>query len=151
MRDSKVMSEKEREEILPKILENSVDYGVGIVWQEEIDKINIHNASLLAMRKAVEGLKIKDGNVFVLVDGRFEIPNLLHAQRAVIKGDSTVLSIAASSIIAKVYRDNIMRELHAKFPEYGFAKHKGYGTKEHQLALKKYGMSVVHRKTFVKI
>ncbi len=153
VRDSKSVSEKERAELLPKILDNALAHGVGIVWQVEIDQINIHNAGLLAMRKAVSNLerKFKSKNLLVFVDGRFEIPNIAYKQKAIVKGDSSILSIAAASIIAKVHRDNIMRELDRKFPEYGFAKHKGYGTKEHQQALKKFGASVVHRRTFIKI
>ena len=144
-----------REKILVKeIFEHTLAYGVGEVWHEEIDKINIHQASLLAMRRAVEDLLQKAKSVkqkaFLFVDGRFKIPELSIEQKSVIDGDAKILSISAASIIAKVHRDNIMKRLDGKFPEYGFINHKGYSTKEHKLALKKFGLSAVHRRSFVK-
>jgi ribonuclease HII len=152
VRDSKTINEGEREVLQKEILKNCLAYGVGEVWQEEIDQLNIHHASLLAMRRAVEGLleKIKGEKVFLLVDGRFKIPEILVEQKAVIDGDALILSISAASIIAKVHRDKIMHLLHQKFPQYGFKNHKGYSTREHKVALKKWGISQVHRKSFVK-
>ncbi|MFA6257022.1 MAG: ribonuclease HII [Candidatus Paceibacterota bacterium] len=161
VRDSKTIPEAEREILSAKILDNSLAYGVGIVWQDEIDKLNIHNASLKAMQMAVLNLvkkikKVKRGSTIrVLVDGRFTIPNLKIGgikleQMSIVAGDSHCLSVSAASIIAKVKRDAIMRELDLKFPEYGFKRHKGYNTPEHKRAIKKFGASVVHRKSFVK-
>lgn len=153
IRDSKTIPEAEREILAKKILENSVAYGVGIVSEKEIDKLNIHHASLLAMRRAVSKIISKTsrlGGLFVLIDGKFKIPDLQISQQAIINGDALSLSISAASIIAKTHRDAIMRELDKKFPRYGFAKHKGYKTKEHQKALRKWGPSPVHRKTFIK-
>jgi ribonuclease HII len=162
VRDSKTTNEIERQILLKKILENTIVYGVGEVWQEEIDRLNIHNASLRAMKLATEELLQKiaelgknSQKILLFVDGRFKIPELYSAdvvlhQKSVIAGDSQILSISAASIIAKVHRDNIMRELDGRFPEYGFAKHKGYNTKEHQNAIKKFGVTELHRRSFFK-
>lgn len=153
VRDSKTIPEEEREILARKIKKFALAYGVGIVSEREIDEINIHNASLLAMQRAVDNLCAKIPNVekmLVLLDGRFKIPVLSIDQKWIIGGDKHVLSISAASIIAKADRDAIMRELDQKFPEYGFKKHKGYKTREHAEALKKWGISPVHRKTFVK-
>jgi ribonuclease HII len=151
VRDSKTTNEKEREVLVKEILENTLHYGVGVVWPEDIDRLNIHKASLEAMRLATEELLSKAGSrkrTIIFLDGRFRIPNLRIDQRNLIKGDTKILSISAASIIAKVHRDNIMKELDSRFPNYGFAKHKGYGTKEHHDALKKLGMASCHRKSF---
>jgi len=153
VRDSKTIKEEEREELAEKIKENSRAFGIGIVEEAEIDEINIHNATLKAMRLAVEDLlnKLKPKEkVFIFIDGSFKIPGLDIEQKNIIKGDSKVLSIASASIIAKVHRDNIMKTLHEKFPEYGFLNHKGYGTRAHQEALKKLGITPAHRKSFLK-
>ena len=154
VRDSKTTTPEERKILVKEIFEHTLAYGVGEVWHEEIDKINIHQASLLAMRRAVEDLLQKAKSVkqkaFLFVDGRFKIPELSIEQKSVIDGDAKILSISAASIIAKVHRDNIMKRLDGKFPEYGFINHKGYSTKEHKLALKKFGLSAVHRRSFVK-
>lgn len=162
VRDSKTTNETERQVLLQKILKNTLAYGVGEVWQEEIDRINIHKASLLAMRLATEELLqkiakfgIKSQKILLFVDGRFKIPQprtrgIVLNQKSVVAGDSLILSVSAASIIAKVHRDNIMRELDAKFPEYGFAKHKGYNTKQHQNAILKLGVTDLHRRSFFK-
>jgi ribonuclease HII len=154
VRDSKTTNEEERKELLQEILKHVKAFGVGEVTHTEIDEINIHHASRLAMRRAVEELSKKissEEKIIIFIDGRFKIPDITWEQKTIVKGDTSVLSISAASIIAKVHRDNIMHELHDKFPEYGFARHKGYGTREHQQALKKFGASSVHRKTFIKI
>ena len=163
VRDSKTTTEEEREVLRREILRHTLAYGVGEVWQEEIDRLNIHNASLRAMRLAVKkmlrGLArknlFKSGKMLLFVDGRFTIPGLERAglqleQKSVIDADACILSVSAASIIAKVHRDKIMRELHANFPKYGFARHKGYPTGEHRRAIKRFGPSAVHRKSFVK-
>jgi ribonuclease HII len=155
VRDSKTTSELERQVLLKEILKHTVAYGIGEVWQKDIDKLNIHVASLKAMKIATEKLlkklKIKPrSKVLVFVDGRFKIPKLGFNQKSVVKGDRNLLSIASASIIAKVHRDNIMHKYDALFPEYGFSRNKGYSTKEHQKAIKKLGPIALHRKSFLK-
>ena len=146
MRDSKTVNEAERGELEKFIKEHCLDFGVGIVTHGTIDRINIHQASLLAMKKSVDGLKVKPD--FLLLDGRFKIQNLDVPQQAIINGDAKVLSIAAASIMAKVARDEILSELDEKYPQYGFMKHKGYPTKQHKMAILKFGVLPVHRKSF---
>lgn len=146
IKDSKKLTEKKREEIFDLILENFSEVGVGICDHETIDRINILEASFLAMKKAIGGIKQKPE--YIILDGKFPIPNISTKQEPIIKGDSFVFSIAAASIIAKVTRDRIMRDFHEKFPEYEFARHKGYGTKLHIELLKKHGPSPIHRKSF---
>lgn len=145
--DSKKLSEKKRDELYDVITEKAVAWGVGIATPDEIDEINILNASMLAMRRAINAMdKAPDA---VLVDGNctrgFEIPAF-----AVVKGDSKSPSIAAASILAKVTRDRMCIELDGKYPEYGIAKHKGYPTKEHMELVRKLGPTPEHRKSFLK-
>ena len=157
VRDSKTTNEAERLELLEQIKANALTYGIGEVQPNEIDQINIHKAKLLAMKKAVLNMLEKIENsgekkIFLFLDGKFTIKNLdliNVTQKALIAGDALVLSISAASIIAKVYRDNILKQLDLQRPEYGFGHHKGYGTKKHQLALAKYGPSEFHRKSFL--
>lgn len=163
VRDSKTTSEEERQVLVKKILAHTLFYGIGEVSPADIDKLNIHQAALLAMRRATEQLLQKllaslDGkrapNFLLFVDGRFQIPKLessltLH-QRSAVGGDRHILSVSAASIIAKVHRDNIMHEFDKQFPGYGFGKHKGYKTKEHQRAIKKLGLLPIHRRSFFK-
>jgi ribonuclease HII len=149
VRDSKKLSAKRRAEV-KKVLESSgMEIGIGICDQDTIDKINIRQASFLAMKKALGALKEKPQ--LSLIDGKDIIPNLSLKQRAIIRGDSTVFVIAAASIIAKEYRDAIMMEAHKRWPEYGFDKHKGYGTKLHMQALQEFGACPWHRKTFAPV
>lgn len=150
--DSKKLTEKKREKLFD-IIKKHFEVSVGIATIEEIDEINILNATFLSMRRALEDLKTKvkdfDKNT-VLVDGNFKIREYSGKQEAVVKGDAKSLSIAAASIIAKVTRDRIMRELGEKYPDYDFAKNKGYGTKKHVEAIKKYGViDGIHRKSFL--
>lgn len=148
--DSKLLSEKQREALFPQILDKHL-YGVGFASVDEIDAINILQASFLAMRRALASLHEKRGGQafgFVLVDGSMEIPKIKTPQAAVIKGDLRVPAIAAGSIIAKVTRDRFMKEIHEKFPDYGFAKHKGYGSLAHRQAIQHQGPCEWHRKTF---
>jgi len=143
--DSKKLSEKKRQDFFPIIQEQALAVGVGIADQKEIDQINILKASLLSMKRAMENLKfIPD---YLLIDGKFTIDSQL-PQEAIIKGDSKSISIAAASIIAKVTRDGIMKEVDSQFPEYGFARHKGYPTKLHKQAIIEHGPCPVHRRTF---
>ena len=147
--DSKKLTEKKRELLFDIILENC-EIGVGIATEKEIDEINILNATFLAMRRAVEDLE-ECGSKFdlALIDGNHKIREYEKKQEFVIKGDGKSLSIAAASIIAKVTRDRIMVKYDKLYPEYGFAKHKGYGTKAHREALLKYGKTPCHRESFL--
>lgn len=150
--DSKKLSEKKREKLFDIIMEN-FEVGIGVANSNEIDEINILNATFLAMRRALEDLKnkvkINEESTLILVDGNFKIREYSGKQEAVIKGDAKSLSIAAASIIAKVTRDRMLVEEDKNYPEYGFAKHKGYGTKAHREALLKYGACPIHRKSFL--
>jgi len=146
IRDSKTVNEKERNELAKFIYDYATDFFLGVVPHATIDKINIHQAALLAMQESVNGLKQKPD--FLFLDGIHKIKNLNLEQEAVVKGDSKVLSIAAASIVAKVARDKILDELHEMYPQYGFAKHKGYPTKQHREAIIKFGASPVHRLSF---
>lgn len=145
--DSKKLSPAKRDELYHVIVEKAVAWSVGMSTVEEIDNLNILQASLLAMRRAVLGLT--SCPEYLLVDA-VKIPEITVPQLAIIKGDSLSVSIAAASIIAKVTRDKIMNNLDMDFPQYGFIRHKGYGTSEHISALKEFGPSTHHRRTFIK-
>jgi ribonuclease HII len=147
VRDSKTVNEKERGSLVEFITENCECHALGVVPHETIDQINIYQATMLAMRQALEGLSTTPQ--FLFIDGRHKIKNLDGvSQEAVVDGDAKILSISAASIIAKVYRDNLMGELHEQYPNYNFHLNKGYPTKFHREALVKYGPSVVHRRSF---
>ena len=147
LNDSKKLTPKKRDKLFDLIRENAVAYCIASASVEEIDELNILEADLLAMRRAIDGLAVKAE--FALIDGNiareFEIP-----ARAVIGGDAKSPSIAAASILAKVARDRDCLELDAQYPQYGIAKHKGYGTKQHMDALRTYGPSPIHRKQFIR-
>jgi ribonuclease HII len=143
--DSKLLSADERERLFDQIVESALAWTVTRVDAAEIDRINIHRASLQAMRDAVLALAPLPG--FVLVDG-FRIPGLAMPQRAIVGGDRRSSAIAAASILAKVTRDRVMVSLHAEDPRYGFDQHKGYATRQHLDAVARFGYSSVHRKTF---
>ncbi|MDO4175166.1 MAG: ribonuclease HII [Eubacteriales bacterium] len=145
--DSKKITEKKREILFDFVKENALAYGIGQAREEEIDSINILQATFLAMRRAVEALPIPAD--YALVDGN-RIQGLPIPADTVIGGDGNVLSIAAASILAKVTRDRYMRDMAVQYPEYGFEKHKGYGTKAHYAAIEQYGICPLHRKTFLK-
>ncbi|MBS5644536.1 MAG: ribonuclease HII [Clostridiales bacterium] len=144
--DSKKISEKKRERLYEEITKTAVDWAVGIVDADVIEKINILNAARLAFQKAVMALKVKD---FVLVTDYISGLELPMEYTPIVKGDAKVYSIAAASIVAKVTRDRIMREYDRKYPEYGFARHKGYGTKAHREAILQYGILDIHRPSFL--
>ena len=146
--DSKKISEKKREKLYDIILEEAVSYGIGIVYQDEIDKINILQATKKGLTEAVEQMKIKPN--LIMVDALTGIDTLGIPYKSIIKGDAKEYSIAAASIIAKVTRDRMMIEWDKIFPQYGFAKHKGYGTAAHIQALKENGPCMLHRKSFIK-
>ena len=145
--DSKKLSDKKRQELFPVIMEQAIAYGIGFASHEEIDEINILQATFLAMQRAMDQLNVKPD--LALIDGNrqkdFGLP-----VKTVVKGDSLSANIAAASVLAKVTRDNVMEELANKYPEYGFEIHKGYGTKAHYEALRAYGASEVHRMSFLK-
>ncbi|MBE7029534.1 MAG: ribonuclease HII [Ruminococcaceae bacterium] len=145
--DSKKLTEKKREALYDIILENAYCYSVASVDEEEIDRINILNATLKAMDMAINNLKIKPD--LALIDGNQNRGIILN-NRTVVKGDAKSYNIAAASIIAKVSRDRFILKMDEIYPEYGFKNHKGYGTKEHMEALRKYGPIKIHRKTFLK-
>lgn len=182
IKDSKLLSPQKRE-ALSEIIKQHALWSVGVVSQKVIDRINIHNATLLAMRRAVERLlnnnhpasrQARDtpplkggdeekksspyqggvpraqarGEVVILIDGRFTIPGLDVPQEPIIDGDNKVLSIAAASIIAKVYRDGLMRDLHQDYPVYNLIQHKGYGTLYHRKMILQHGLSPLHRLSF---
>jgi ribonuclease HII len=145
--DSKLLTDAQRRESLT-IIAAAADIGVGVVSVEEIDRINIHRANLLAFKLAIEDLEGKPD--LALIDGRHQ--SLLSIpQRAIIKGDRLSMSIAAASIVAKVVRDQMMLEFDKKYPQYGFAHHKGYGTADHLAALKQFGPSPIHRRSFAPV
>ena len=146
--DSKKISEKKRELLYEQITNEAIDWSVGIVDQNEIDEINILNATKKALHMAITNLKIKPDRI--LVDALEHIDTCGIPYTSIIKGDAKVYSISAASIIAKVTRDRMMKEYNEIYPEYGFAGHKGYGTAKHIQAIKAYGPCPLHRKTFIK-
>jgi len=149
LKDSKKLTPKKREEFY-KILTNhpQVKWGIGRVSEKVIDKINILEATKLAMKRAIKNLKKKYRRVsFLILDGNFEIDSPI-PQKSIVKADEKVFSCACASILAKVYRDRIMRRYHKKYSQYRFDKHKGYPTKQHRKMLRKHGPCKIHRKTF---
>jgi len=146
LNDSKQLSDKKRRLLRPIIEKEALSYGISFVYQEEIDEINILNASILAMHKSLDELSLRPE--FIIVDGnRFksyqEVPH-----QTIVKGDTKYLSIAAASILAKTYRDDYMEKLHLEFPHYNWAKNKGYPTKEHRQAIREFGSTNHHRISF---
>ncbi len=145
--DSKKLSEKKRDELFDIIKDEALTYAVGIISPERIDEINILQATYEAMRQAVNKLSVKPD---IFLNDAVTIPGIEGKQVPIIKGDAKSLTIASASILAKVTRDRIMVEYDSMYPEYEFAKHKGYGTKAHIEAIKEYGPCPIHRKTFIK-
>lgn len=145
--DSKKLSDKRRRELFPVIQQSAITYGIGIATHEEIDDINILQATFLAMERAIAQLSVKPE--LALIDGNREKDFGIPVQ-TVIKGDSLSANIAAASVLAKVTRDNMMEDLAKEYPQYGFEIHKGYGTKAHYDALRTYGPSGIHRMTFLR-
>lgn len=147
LNDSKKLSEKKRELLFPVIQENALAFGIGFADEKEIDEINILQATFLAMRRAFDAMQRRCD--YVLVDGN-RMPLMPVPGETVVKGDAKSPSIAAASILAKVSRDRVMLEYAKQYPEYQFEKHKGYGTKAHVEALRAFGPSPIHRRTFLK-
>lgn len=148
LQDSKKLGARQREALAAQIRQRAAAWAVGSASVEEIDALNILQATLLAMRRAVEGLALQPAEV--LVDGLY-CPKIAHPARAIVRGDSTVAEISAASILAKTARDAIMIELHALYPNYGFDRHKGYPTMAHLAALRVHGVSVIHRRSFAPV
>ena len=148
LNDSKKLSEKKREALYDVILEKAVSYSIAFGTLEEIEEHNILNATYLAMNRAIKGLKIRPD--YALIDGN-RVPTAITVPcETIVKGDSHSCSIAAASILAKVTRDRLLLEYDEKYPEYGFAAHKGYGTAAHYAAIKEHGITPVHRRSFLK-
>ena len=146
LKDSKVLSEKKRDLLRPIIEEQAISWAIGIVSAKEIDKINILNASFLAMHRAIENLTIK-AELLIIDGNRFNsYPEISH--ECIVKGDGKFMSIAAASVLAKTHRDDIMKKLDLQFPDYYWLNNKGYPTKKHRKAIKKIGINKHHRKTF---
>ena len=147
LNDSKKLTDKKRRELFPVICEQALAYGIGMATEQEIDEINILQATFLAMQRALDGLQVRPD--LALIDGNrqkdFGLP-----VKTVVKGDSLSANIAAASVLAKVTRDDLMIRQAEQFPEYGFEIHKGYGTKAHYAALEQYGPSPIHRMTFLR-
>lgn len=146
--DSKKVSEKKREKLYEQIIEEAVSYSVGIIDQNEIDEINILNATKKGLTESIKGLKVKPERI--IVDALDKIETCGIPYMPIVKGDAKCYSIAAASIIAKVTRDRIMRQWDEVYPMYGFARHKGYGTAAHIAAIKEYGLCPLHRRSFTK-
>ena len=147
LNDSKKLSEKRREELFVRIQKEALAWSVGIAEPERIDEINILQATYEAMRKAIQGLPQKPD---LLLNDAVTIPDVEIVQIPIVKGDAKSLSIAAASILAKVTRDHMMMEYDMIYPEYGFGKHKGYGTAAHMEAIRRFGPCPIHRRTFIK-
>jgi ribonuclease HII len=145
IKDSKKLTAKQREHLADKIKAHAVAYAYGRAEVDDIDRLNIHHATLLAMQRAIEALPTQPSQIWI--DGLF-VPAIASACQAVIKGDSLIYQISAASILAKVYRDREMIEMDKIYPGYGFAQHKGYGTQQHQIALRTLGPCPIHRKSF---
>ena len=145
--DSKKLTDKRRRELMPVIKEQAIAYGIGFASHEEIDEINILQATFLAMQRALDQMQVKPD--FALIDGNREKDFGLPV-KTVVKGDSLSANIAAASVLAKVTRDDLMEAMAEEYPQYGFEIHKGYGTKAHYAALTAYGPSPIHRMTFLK-
>ena len=146
--DSKKLSEKKREKLYDDIIENAIAWGVGIKDNNVIDEINILEATRLAMHEAIENLQVKPDFIFIDAEKKVDTDKIPYLP--IIKGDALSISIAAASIIAKVTRHRMMREYDKEYPEYGFEKHKGYGTKVHVEAIKEHGLTPIHRRSFTK-
>ncbi len=146
LNDSKQLSETKRDILRPIIEEDALCYGVAHIFPEEIDKINILNASILAMHKAID--QLNENLKFIIVDGNRFKPYKNVPFECIIKGDGKYMSIAAASVLAKTYRDEYMAQLHDEFPMYNWKKNKGYPTKEHREAIRTYGLTKYHRKSF---
>lgn len=148
LNDSKKLTEKKRETLFPVIVEKAIAYGIGFASEQEIDEINILNATFLAMRRAVESMTVTPD--LLLIDGNQKPKIGTGEEVTIVKGDMKSVSIAAASVLAKVSRDRYMLEKAREYPQYAFEKHKGYGTKLHYEKIEEFGVSPLHRRTFLK-
>lgn len=146
LNDSKQLSEKKRRELRPYIEENALAYGVSFIHQEEVDELNVLQASITGMHRSIEQLNVAPE--FIIVDGNKFKPFKETPHQTIVKGDAKFMSIAAASVLAKTYRDEYMEKIHKEFPEYNWKKNKGYPTKEHREAIRKHGATLYHRKSF---
>lgn len=145
LKDSKLLNAAQREHLYARISAKALAISVGVASVEEIDRLNIFHATMLAMERAIKGLRLNFE--LILIDGK-RLPKIEYPMKAIVRGDQLIKAISAASIIAKVTRDRIMMDYHKTFPLYNFAKHKGYGTKEHQSLLKQFGVCPIHRHSF---
>ncbi|WP_237276507.1 ribonuclease HII [Tenacibaculum ovolyticum] len=146
LNDSKQLSEKKRQELRPYIEEHALAYGVAFVSHEEVDEINVLQASITGMHRSIEQLSIQPK--FIIVDGNKFKPYKEISHETIVKGDAKYMSIAAASVLAKTYRDDYMEKIHKEHPQYNWKKNKGYPTKEHRNAIREFGITQYHRKTF---
>jgi len=146
LNDSKQLSEKKRQELRPYIEEHAIAFGVSFIHQEEVDELNVLQASITGMHRSIEMLKTQPE--FIIVDGNKFKPYKDIPHETIIKGDAKFMSIAAASVLAKTYRDEYMEKIHQEFPQYNWKKNKGYPTKEHREAIRQFGITPYHRKTF---
>ena len=146
LNDSKQLSEKKRKELRPYIEEHAIAFAVSFIDQEEVDKLNVLQASITGMHRSIAGLKTIPE--FIIVDGNKFKPYSNIPHETIVKGDAKYLSIAAASVLAKTYRDEYMEKIHQEFPQYNWKKNKGYPTKEHRNAIREFGATKYHRKTF---
>ena len=152
LRDSKKLSAEEREDLARRVEAVALRKGIGVVEAHEFGgAINLHHLTFLAMNRALQSAGFQREPYHLLIDGKYSIPDCSHSQSAVIKGDDTSLSVAAASVVAKVYRDRRMVALHSQYPEYGFDRHVGYGTEAHREAILAHGPCPEHRKNFIKL
>jgi ribonuclease HII len=146
LKDSKQLTEKQRQELRPYIEKYAISWAVTYVYQEKIDKINILQSSILAMHQSIEELKVTPE--FIIVDGNKFNPFKDIPHKTIVKGDAKFMSIAAASVLAKTYRDDYMEKIHTEFPEYNWKQNKGYPTKQHRAAIREHGITSHHRKSF---
>jgi ribonuclease HII len=146
LNDSKQLSEKKRDELRPFIEENAIAFGVSFVWQDEVDKINVLQASITGMHRSIALLQIEPE--YIIIDGNKFSSYKDIPYQTIVKGDAKYMSIAAASVLAKTYRDEYMEKIHEEFPMYNWKKNKGYPTKEHRNGIREFGATKYHRKTF---
>ncbi|MEE4000759.1 ribonuclease HII [Tenacibaculum sp. FZY0031] len=146
LNDSKQLSEKKRQHLRPYIEEHALAYGVSFIHQEEVDELNVLQASITGMHRSIKQLTIQPE--FIIVDGNKFKPYQETPHQTIVKGDAKFMSIAAASVLAKTYRDEYMEKIHQEFPQYNWHKNKGYPTKEHREAIRQFGATLYHRKSF---
>lgn len=149
VKDSKKLTPRKRETLFTEVRKHALSFGVGWAGPREVDEINILQATFLAMKRAIDRINITEENSLIVVDGNKIVPGVKTPQIAVVSGDDLSLSVACASVLAKVVRDRWLAVLARRYPEYGFERHKGYGTKEHYRAIERAGVCVEHRRSFL--